>query len=433
MASTTNARAIVVFEVTQSKVCPQYGLYPYQRQVLQDLLAILNPLTDDILSRERRVIAHMPTGAGKTRVACHVACTLLNHAKSEDGIVVWLASTEELCSQAADDLETAWKHLGTREVFIHRFWGDASLDLANLADGFLVAGLSKMWAAATREPGLLTSISSSVAGVIFDEAHQAIARTYEFVTERLISQNPPLLGLTATPGRTLDIGDDDFLLADMFRGKKVSINPRGHASPVNYLIYQGYLAQPIFKEIDSASSDVQDRFDGLDYSSGILNSIGADEERNKLVVGATLEALKERRHRRVIVFCPSVESAKSASVVIRDAGFNAATIVADTRRDDRAAALGKFRSDDREPMALFNYGVLTAGVDAPSTSCVVVARPTKSLVMYSQMVGRAMRGPRSKGNRKCEIYTVVDSNLHAFRSVVAAFRNWERLWLQDNK
>ena len=58
--------------------------------------------------------------------------------------MVWLASTEELCSQAANDLEVAWKHLGTREVFIHRLRGDASLDLANLSDGFLVDGLSKV-------------------------------------------------------------------------------------------------------------------------------------------------------------------------------------------------------------------------------------------------------------------------------------------------
>lgn len=79
-------------------------------------------------------------------------------------------------------------------------------------------------------------------------------------------------------------------------------------------------------------------------------------------------------------------------------------------------------------MALLNYGVLTAGFDAPRTSCVVVARPTTSLVLYSQMIGRAMRGPRSGGNRKCQIYTIIDTKLNGSGSVAESFQNWEQLW-----
>ena len=75
-------------------------------------------------------------------------------------------------------------------------------------------------------------------------------------------------------------------------------------------------------------------------------------------------------------------------------------------------------------MALFNYAVLTAGFDAPRTRCAIIARPTKSLVLYSQMVGRAMRGTRSGGNKSCEIYTVVDTALPGFGSVVEAFSHW---------
>ena len=50
-------------------------------------------------------------------------------------------------------------------------------------------------------------------------------------------------------------------------------------------------------------------------------------------------------------------------------------------------------------MVLFNYGVLTAGFDEPRTRCVIIGRPTTSLVLYSQMVGRAMRGAASR--RQC--------------------------------
>ena len=79
-------------------------------------------------------------------------------------------------------------------------------------------------------------------------------------------------------------------------------------------------------------------------------------------------------------------------------------------------------------MVIFNYGVLTAGFDAPRTRCVIIARPTTSLVLYSQMAGRAMRGPRAGGNPKAEILTVADTNLPGFGSVTDAFTNWEELW-----
>ena len=83
-------------------------------------------------------------------------------------------------------------------------------------------------------------------------------------------------------------------------------------------------------------------------------------------------------------------------------------------------------------MVMFNYGVLTAGFDAPRTRCVIIARPTTSLVLYSQMAGRAMRGPRAGGNRTAEIMTVADTYLPGFGSVTDAFTNWEDLWSNNS-
>jgi superfamily II DNA or RNA helicase len=79
-------------------------------------------------------------------------------------------------------------------------------------------------------------------------------------------------------------------------------------------------------------------------------------------------------------------------------------------------------------MVLCNYGVLTAGFDAPQTSAAIIARPTKSLVLYSQMVGRATRGPRAGGHSDAEIVTVVDTTLPGFGEMIDAFRNWEDVW-----
>lgn len=77
---------------------------------------------------------------------------------------------------------------------------------------------------------------------------------------------------------------------------------------------------------------------------------------------------------------------------------------------------------------IVNYGVLTTGFDAPKTSSVLITRPTKSLVLYSQMVGRAIRGKLAGGNEEAEIVTVVDTTLPGFGNLAEAFKNWEDVW-----
>ena len=401
-------------------VTPRYPLYPYQRQVLRDILNTLS-------TPEKRVIAHLPTGAGKTRIAAHAACRLLNNDDRENSLVIWLASTEELCEQAADTLATAWEYLGQREIGIHRYWGNQKINLRNLPSGFLVTGLAKLRASANSDVTLLAHLASCASAVIFDEAHQAIASTYEFVTEQLCSTRPPLLGLTATPGRTANLTEADYRLADMFNRNKVSIDPRGHDSPVTYLIHNRYLADPRFIPID-IDSDVAIRNpqSGMDYSSADLDRLGRDQNRTSKIAELADNAVK--RHPRTIVFCPSVESAENCHSIMLERGVHSAVVTGKTPGDDRQALIEKFKSADRKHMILFNYGVLTAGFDAPRTRCVIIARPTTSLVLYSQMAGRAMRGHRAGGNAKAEILTVVDTNLPGFGSVTEAFTNWEELW-----
>ena len=407
-------------------IAPGYSLYPYQRQVSHDLLDQLIGLKK---SRPNggRVIAHLPTGAGKTRIACHVASALLNQASAEGKLVIWLASSEELCDQAAESLETAWSHLGNRAVPLHRFWGTHQFELGSATEGFLVAGLAKLYAAYRRETGFLTLIASKAAGIVFDEAHQAIADTYQEMTDSLATYDAPLLGLTATPGRTYEVGTEDHDLSLMFHEQKVDIDPRGHPDPVTFLIKQEYLAEPTFSPVNvTMTTTVREPTSGRDYDDASLEALGRDRVWREQVTHLVLKALE--RHRRVMVFCPSVRCSDQVANVLSQRGVRAASIVADTDSDQRHEIISAFRSSAHEPMVLLNYGVLTAGFDAPRTSCVIVARPTTSLVLYSQMIGRAMRGLRSGGNRRCQIYTVVDTKLHGFGSVVEAHANWEALW-----
>lgn len=415
-----SAKGSVASEVCEESVSPGYSLYPHQRQVLRDIFRALS-------SPERRAVAHLPTGAGKTRIASHAACKLLNETDSDGALIVWLASTEELCGQAADELSRAWMHLGLREVNIHRYWGNHSVELRNLPSGFLVTGLAKLRSAGEADHSLLAHLASHAAAVIFDEAHQAVAKTYSFVTEQLCSTRPPLLGLTATPGRTAELSDADYHLAAMFNHTKVTIDPKGHDSPVTYLIQNQYLADPHFVPINFDSDmAVTEPDEGMDYARDDLDSLGRNHERTSKIV--ELAEYAAARHPRTIVFCPSVESAIECNLRLKGQGVASQVVTAGTHTEERRDIIDAFRSDSREHMVVFNYGVLTAGFDAPRTRCVIIARPTTSLVLYSQMAGRAMRGPRAGGNRTAEIMTVADTNLPGFGSVTHAFTNWEDLW-----
>lgn len=413
-------------------ITPEYGLYDHQREVVDKAMDILARYRQKGVYPERRVIAHLPTGAGKTRIACHVGSRLLHESDGNDGVVVWLAATEELCEQAASELSRAWTKVGAYPVQMHRYWGDSTLDLRRLAGGFLVASTGKLWSATRRDWSLLADLSRGCAGVVFDEAHQAVAPTYEFMTEQLLTYEPPLLGLTATPGRSSEVGDPDHRLAELFRYQKVDIDPRGHPNPVAYLINSQFLAQPTFINVDFDSDvmEVQpDPEEGMDYSPAVLRALGRDYRRTLQLADVVGEAMD--RHARVMVFCPSVESARDCNDLLAERGRSTRVVTAETPAYERQEAMASYRSDTAEPMALVNYGVYTAGVDAPRTRCVVIGRATTSLVLYSQMMGRGVRGPRMGGNRWCEIYTVVDRQLPGFGSVAEAFMNWEAMWSKE--
>ena len=118
---------------------------------------------------------------------------------------------------------------------------------------------------------------------------------------------------------------------------------------------------------------------------------------------------------------------KDAKVRQTPRGHHAASITSKSG-PNRASVISGFKQDTDHPQILCNFGVLTTGFDAPKTSAALIARPTLSLVLYSQMVGRAMRGVTAGGNRECEIVTVVDPRIPGFGSVLEAFTNWEDVW-----
>jgi superfamily II DNA or RNA helicase len=400
-------------------------LFDHQRHAARKVKAAL-------AQHPHRVLLHMPTGAGKTRTAMQI---IADHLRAnEPALVIWLAYNEELCEQAAAEFEQTWRSLGDRAVTVQRFWGGHSLDLAQARDGIVVASLSKLYNAAMNNLAFIGNLAGRCSLVVIDEAHQAIAETYQLVLNTLVTQGraAALLGLTATPGRTWNNVEADAELAGFFGERKVMLEIEGYDNPVSYLIDHGYLARADFRSLLHASglelspADLRQIERELDIPSSILKRLAEDEQRN-LAILVEVEKLA-LRHGRLLVFAASVEHARLLAAVLRARGHDAAAVTGTTPPAERARLINAYKMPSKATKILCNYGVLTTGFDAPQTSAAVIARPTKSLVLYSQMIGRAMRGQRVGGNATAEIVTVVDSNLPGFDSVATAFLNWEDVW-----
>lgn len=407
------------------EVRPVHGLFSHQRVAVRKVL-------DALLHEPNRVLLHMPTGSGKTRTAMNAICELMN--EREPMLVVWLAHSEELCEQAIEEFKAAWEVLGNRPAQAHRWWGPHDLDPASARDGLLVAGLSKAYAAAVRDVGVIGEIAGRVGLVVMDEAHQAVAATYQHVLDMLTQAGvpTPLLGLTATPGRTWnDIGEDERL-ADFFFQRKIPLEVPGYDSPIEYLIEEQYLARTKFESlhyesgIELTDRDLDELMDALEIPSRIVQQLAEDEQRNLMIVHRAETML--RTHTRLLIFAATVEHSMLLATVLRARGLRANAVTGSTASDERARLIAEYRADSPDPQILVNFGVLTTGFDAPKTSGAIIARPTKSLVLYSQMVGRAIRGKRAGGNEEAEVVTVVDTALPGFASLTEAFHNWEDVW-----
>ena len=401
------------------------------------------PLFDhqiDVLARARsalnegvgRAMLHMPTGAGKTRTAMNLVAEYLRENKPR--IALWLAHSEELCDQAVREFEIAWQSLGNRHIQIYRFWGEFDVNLSQITDGMLVVGFAKLISRTKADSSAISQLAVRKPFVIMDEAHQAVAPTYSLLLDILAPSNQgrKLLGLSATPGRTWNDMDRDQKLADFFGRQKITLQIQGYDNPIQYLIDKQYLAKVTYSRLTCSSrisltpSELKAVSETLELPESYLSRLGLNAQRNLKII-TEIEKLVSR-HQRIIVFAASVQQSELLATVLRTRGIRAYSLTTKTKKDIRAETIRKYKGSDPTPFVLCNYGILTAGFDAPKTSAALIARPTLSPVLYSQMVGRAIRGVRAGGNETAEIVTVVDLELPGFENVESAFSNWEDIW-----
>lgn len=410
------------------KVDPEYGLYPYQKDI-----------SDEVLSRlangPTRLMVHLPTGAGKTRTAMNiVAQHLRDHPKN---VVLWLADREELCTQALDEFKKSWKALGDRTCTGYGFYSNSDVSLSGISSGCIVAGLHKLLRLRKNDSKqlqlLYAELISKVTLVVFDEAHKAIAPEFSAVVEDFIGDaefKSSLIGLTATPGRSFSEGgatESDEALARFFGGQKVSMSVQGYLSPIDYLVDKGFLAKAHFRSLAYQQAEV------YGYSLKDLSELDTNKalsnyaERNKTIKDIVLDECQKGS--QIILFACSVEHAQKLAVAFSFYGIKAASI--DSKLDSvesRRSKISRYKSGELQ--LLSNFGVLTAGFDAPRTNVAIIAKPTNSLVEYLQMAGRAMRGLKSGGNASCTIYTVLDK-IPEFNNISIGTSHWNNIWKEE--
>lgn len=410
-----------------SRIQPNYAFYPYQESLIKSVV--------NDFKTNNRVLLHLPTGAGKTRTAMGIVCEHLR--KSKNNLVLWLADREELCSQAFNEFEKAWRSHGSYDCSVYGFYSDSRESLSGIDSGVIVASLQTFHSIRNKDIRhinlLYSQLRKKVTLVVFDEAHKAVAGTYKKVTEDFMNDEnftTKLLGLTATPGRVFNnikLEKENIRLASFFNSHKVSMQISGYLSPIDYLVNEGYLAKANFISLNYIHSEV------LGYSvrdqtiTQTFNVLSESPERNKVLIDVIKQEVELGK--QVIVFACSVKHARLLSIALNSIGIMAASIDSGggsgSISKPRRTIIQKYK--EKEIDVLLNYGVLTAGFDAPNTSVSIIARPTNSLVEYLQMAGRAMRGPLSGGNNECWIYSVID-NIPEFQSVGIAFEHWNEMW-----
>lgn len=307
----------------------------------------------------RSTLLVLATGTGKTFTAASI---LTERARL--GRILWIAHRTELIKQAAADLErgglTAEIEQADQWATVHSLFGGAQC---------VVASVQTLQGSRMRR-----FKPDAFATIVIDEAHHAPAKSYREILAYFASAK--VIGLTATPDRGDGVG-----LGAIFESVAYEYG-------IREAITEGFLCPIVQKRVECADLDLSDiKTVAGDLAQGELERALSTDAVLHQVAGPLV---KEAGNRSTIVFTAGVEQAHALVDVM--AGYTRARCAAiDGKTPDelRARYLAAFAAGELQ--FLFNCAVLTEGFDAPRTSCVAVARPTKSRALYTQCIGRGTR------------------------------------------
>jgi DNA repair protein RadD len=317
-------------------------LRPHRERALESLRASL-------ASGHRRPMLQMPTGAGKTLLAAHIIRRALDKGKR----VAFVVPALSLVDQTVTALEAECiSCVGVMQGIHERTDRDQPVQVCSIQT-----------IARRKRP--------DVDLVIVDEAHQLHREIFRWMKD---CPEIPFIGLSATPwARGLGKYYDDLIIA----------------APPADLIHDGYLAPfVVFAPSEPDLADV--RTIAGDFHEGEL----AAAMDRAAITGDIVETwLRRGEGRSTVCFCVNRRHAQHIAERFLEAGIAAEYRDGTTPREEREAIFDRFRSG--EARIICNVGVLTTGVDL-DVRCIVMARPTKSRILFVQMIGRGLRTAEGK-------------------------------------
>jgi DNA repair protein RadD len=329
-------------------------LRPYQVEVI-------DRIERTIAAGTRRLICVSPTGSGKTIIAGEI----IRKAVAAGQRVLVLSHRIEIIKQTSQKLY------------------DIGVDHGIIQAGFAgkpdeavqVASVNTLWVRAVR----MSKIELPPADLfIIDECHHSPAKTYKKIIEKY--PDAVLIGLTATPCR----GDG--------RGLGGIFDRLIECPQVPELIEQKFLMPTIVYA--PAAPDLA----GVETQNGdyVQRQLETACDRDDLVGDIVTHWHKYAERRRTVCFATGVRHSLHIASEFEKAGVRAAHIDAITPKPERDAILTRLAAGELDVVT--NAMVLTEGWDAPAVSCCILARPTRKMGLYRQMVGRVLRPAADKPN-----------------------------------
>ncbi len=318
----------------------------------------------------RRMALELATGGGKTIIFAELI-------RRRGGRAIILAHRDELIQQAADKV---------RMVAPGADVGIVKAESDETSAAIVVASVQTL-----ARPARLARLGRDFTTVVVDECHHAAAETYRDILEHLgcfDDDGPLTLGVTATLDRGDGVGLSDIFQEIVFSLGILPMIEAGHLSELRAIQVQ--LATD-YNRLHTRAGD----FIAAETGRAFLDANGPEQ---------VAEAIQSHAaDRKTLVFTANVASAHATAEAVRARGISAVATDGGMPVDERRHTFQAFRTGDIRVLA--NCNVATEGYDEPSVNCVVIARPTKSRSLYTQMIGRGTR--RHPGKEDCLVLDVV--------------------------